>query len=527
MSWDASVYYVLGTSLAQGSGYRLLNEPGAIQSVQYPPFMPTVIAFHQKLFGTDDFAVVSSGLKPVWITLHALLSITTFLVLRRWMSLVWAFAATVLCTLNFAVYLHASQCTAELPFALASVAFLAVFRPDGSRLRGVLAAAVVVVAFFSRTIGVALMLAWILDGLLRKQFRLAALRSTLAVACVSLWSGYIYHVEHSAEYARTSYAYQRADYLFYNVTYLQNIRYVDPYRPELGQLTMAGFAERALSNLRAIPMRMGEALTSERGFWVWQANIFASKFSFPKIDPWITSFMLAAIGLFSMAGLYMLFVAGERLLSLYVLLTVLALCAAAPWPPQHVRYLVPVVPLLMLACGYAISTFLAACTSRRVVHACMQAVACCVFLSLLAHSCITYYLTHTKLFPENPWVYDRQGRPIPYRQISQPDRIAMDEAIHWLSGIVRPGDVVAAAMPQWVFLRTGAHAVMPPLEIDTARERALLDSVPVKYLLHESPSFVPWRYVDSMLQSYPQEWRLVYTASGGLARVYERSTPRK
>ncbi len=28
--WDGGVYYVLGTSLAEGKGYRLLNEPGEI-----------------------------------------------------------------------------------------------------------------------------------------------------------------------------------------------------------------------------------------------------------------------------------------------------------------------------------------------------------------------------------------------------------------------------------------------------------------------------------------------------------------
>ena len=37
LRWDAGVYYVLGTSLAEGKGYRLLNEPGEIRAVKYPP----------------------------------------------------------------------------------------------------------------------------------------------------------------------------------------------------------------------------------------------------------------------------------------------------------------------------------------------------------------------------------------------------------------------------------------------------------------------------------------------------------
>jgi hypothetical protein len=35
LRWDASAYYILGTALAEGKGYRLLNEPGEIHAVQY------------------------------------------------------------------------------------------------------------------------------------------------------------------------------------------------------------------------------------------------------------------------------------------------------------------------------------------------------------------------------------------------------------------------------------------------------------------------------------------------------------
>ena len=37
LRFDSGVYYTLGTSLAEGKGYRLLNEPGEIAAVQYPP----------------------------------------------------------------------------------------------------------------------------------------------------------------------------------------------------------------------------------------------------------------------------------------------------------------------------------------------------------------------------------------------------------------------------------------------------------------------------------------------------------
>ena len=47
LRYDAGVYYILGRSLAEGHGYRLLNEPGAIEAIQYPPVLPAVAALHR------------------------------------------------------------------------------------------------------------------------------------------------------------------------------------------------------------------------------------------------------------------------------------------------------------------------------------------------------------------------------------------------------------------------------------------------------------------------------------------------
>src|SRR5690242_20112397 len=44
LRWDAGVYYILGTSLVQGHGYRILSEPGAPEAIQYPPLLPAFVA---------------------------------------------------------------------------------------------------------------------------------------------------------------------------------------------------------------------------------------------------------------------------------------------------------------------------------------------------------------------------------------------------------------------------------------------------------------------------------------------------
>src|SRR5258707_319742 len=54
LRWDGGTYFILGTSLAQGKGYRLLNEPGEIRADQYPPLLPAIVAAHEKLLSSSD-----------------------------------------------------------------------------------------------------------------------------------------------------------------------------------------------------------------------------------------------------------------------------------------------------------------------------------------------------------------------------------------------------------------------------------------------------------------------------------------
>src|SRR5215468_7171482 len=61
--WDAGVYYVLGTSIASGQGYRLLNEPGQIEAIQYPPGLPALVAAHQIVLHSSDPRVVGRWLR--------------------------------------------------------------------------------------------------------------------------------------------------------------------------------------------------------------------------------------------------------------------------------------------------------------------------------------------------------------------------------------------------------------------------------------------------------------------------------
>src|SRR5207249_9400317 len=84
-----------------------------------------------------------------------------------------------------------------------------------------------VAAYLLRTAGLALLLAWIAESLIRRRFRQAAFRAAVAALPVLLWQVHIWRVIASDEYNRPAYAYQRADYQYANVTYGKNSGLVD------------------------------------------------------------------------------------------------------------------------------------------------------------------------------------------------------------------------------------------------------------------------------------------------------------
>ncbi|MEP6688555.1 MAG: hypothetical protein ABJC36_09420, partial [Gemmatimonadales bacterium] len=125
LRWDASVYYILGTSLAEGRGYRLLNEPGAIEAVQYPPLLPLIVAAQQRAVGTSDYLVVASHLRLLWCALSGLYLLAAYAVARRFLPVPYALTVAALTGLSFSAFLNPSDSLyTELPFALVSMLFL-------------------------------------------------------------------------------------------------------------------------------------------------------------------------------------------------------------------------------------------------------------------------------------------------------------------------------------------------------------------------------------------------------------------
>ena len=517
LRYDAGVYYILGTSLAEGRGYRLLNEPGAIQAVQYPPLLPAVGAAAERVLGTDDPAVVGHWLRLASVLLYAGYGAAAYVMCRRYVSPGYAGLAALLTILHSHTIFLSDFFAADVPYAFVSTLFFAV---GGGPAAGLLALA----AYGLRSAGIALLGAWVLDSLIRRRMDQAVLRGALAATAVLAWQGYTAYVKAEPSYAHPAYAYQRADYQFYNVGYAENMWYVDPFRPELGRVSGRGLLERVAGNLRGMPMTLGEGVSVHRGWWHGEVDKLNDRLPGSPVPLWLADAAVVALSVPVIAGLVLLARRGAVLLVLYTAGSLL-LIALTPWPVQFVRYLVPLTPFLTLAVVVllaASSRWAAASGSRR--WRALRIVLLGAVTLIGAQQVLTLARSLIK-YPSPAVVTDRSGVRHEYRLFfyDRPWRLH-DEGLDWLARAARPGEIVATSTPHWAYLRTGLESVMPPYEADAARAAALLDSVPVTYLVVDQLSFldVGRRYTIPAIERAPDRWRLIYSVNDSGPRIYRR-----
>ena len=102
---------------------------------------------------------------------------------------------------------------------------------------------------------------------------------------------------------------------------------------------------------------------------------------------------------------------------------------------------------------------------------------------------------------------------------------AFDQALDWLQIAAERTDVIAATDPQWVYLRTGRKAVLPPFESNGKTAQRLIDTVPVKYLIVESkPERLGWARTTDSLRPCCARTLLRGIVSGAAPRAVSRST---
>ena len=504
LRWDAGVYYILGTSLAEGHGYRLLNEPGQIAAVQYPPLLPAIVAVHQRLLGTTDPTTVGIWLRRTSFVVFVAFALVLLWFFRTYLPVSEAVLGTMVSLLALQAWFLADALFPELWFGIATLLFLIFLRNRSSSRAATYIFALA--SYALRTIGIAAFVVWVADSVIKRRLREAALRAVLALIPIAAWQGYVATVEHSDAYAHPAYEYQRAPYMFYNVSYARNLTLRDPSDPAKGGVKIF---RRAVRGALELPANLGEVLTSARGY----LNMWVRAFGLGRADDGILAAVLFAalwlIGLVVVGGgVVRLLARGEWQAPLY-LVVYLAALSVTPFLNQNLRYLMPVSALPVLS---ALMFFRTRGTRTTfVVFGAMLLVQLAVVMRVFTHD-------------YEPVAYrDACDMPVSYKLFFYPPaERGFDEALDYLRAHAHPPQIVAAGTPHRIYLRTGLQAVMPPFERDPVKTQRLLESVPVDFLLVGDDVIKSERFTGPAVRMFADRWQPVYSTSVGGWTVYRR-----
>ena len=171
LRYDASTYYILGTALAEGRGYRLLNEPGEIEATQYPTApspdrgRPPASPWNARSDRSRALARITSFLSYLGF------AVAVYFTLRSYLPAIYAFIAALVCLLSLYAYVMSNQLAPETLFMLTTCLFFFSSARGERPLNQVSSYLFATASYALRTIGIALFLAWIADAFLKKQFR--------------------------------------------------------------------------------------------------------------------------------------------------------------------------------------------------------------------------------------------------------------------------------------------------------------------------------------------------------------------
>jgi hypothetical protein len=287
--------------------------------------------------------------------------------------------------------------------------------------------------------------------------------------------------------------------MFYNVSYARNIALRDPFTPEKGPVRIA---RRVARNLLEVPVAVGETLTASRNYYEMVLHGGG-----PSLFVVLSIFGAVLV----VGGAGVLFRNREWIVPVYLALYIVAICLT-PFPGQFLRYLMPVAALLAL-CGLVLLRQLGPRWPLLLVPALLVEMLVFARVQLRNYEPVSYVdaagrSTSLKLF-----FYDD-------------DKRGFDEAVDYVRAHATPVSIVASWAPQWVYLRTGLKAVMPPFEQNVANAERLLEGVPVEYLIVGKDVVGSERYTVPVVTSFRDRWDTAYATSTGGWTVYRRVNAR-
>ena len=227
------------------------------------------------------------------------------------------------------------------PFALTSTLFgYLYFRRKQGLISRIGAGSAAVASYLLRTIGVALLIAWILDAALRKEYRKASVRAAIAIVPIVLWLFYVHSAQSEEHYERPLRLSGRPIHVLQRE--LRNQRCFEiTFRARTRLSDNTGSLNRFVHNLGMMSGSLGEAVSAnEDPFWdgfLMKINRLIKPLTLPG---WSAKCIVILLALTVIGGIGSMLWRRQWFIAIYLSVTIAGICTT-PWSGQFVRYLVP------------------------------------------------------------------------------------------------------------------------------------------------------------------------------------------
>ncbi len=318
---DNASYYSLGKAIAQGEGYVNISKITKSPNNHYPPGYPVIIS--AVLIFADSIVAVKI-LNGLFLAGSILIG---FLLLAHFSnSYILAFVVSAVTLFNSHVLFYSSLMMSEVPYMFFSLLAIYLFTKvnfDDFSFKnhywlGCIAA--IIVAYYVRSLGIALLAGFCLHLLFNKKWM--PMLATIGLFVVGALPWFI-----------------RGQKLG-GASYLNQLKMINPYNPGLGNASLGDFIDRAINNFtRYISREIPDSIftygpeyntPASGGEWIWGIAILG----------------IAGFGIYQLKQ-HRLVVLGY-LLGTFVILMI--------WPDEWigVRFIVPIVPVLVFCFLYGI-----------------------------------------------------------------------------------------------------------------------------------------------------------------------------
>jgi len=453
---DNAGYVALGRSLLEHGRYLSVWQPGSPPHTQYPPVFPALLAAGMVL-GLHSWL----ALKLVTVLCSGVAVAFTFLWLDRRTGRATALGVTLLLAVAPGVLENAHWILSDVPFWAFTMMALWAFQDADDDRRFAVAAAATVLAYFTRSAGLPLVLAALAWLMLRRRWRRAAVLAAVFVPLAGVWWLRAHHAG--------------------GMPYLQQFLAVDPYTPALGRIGPGDLLRR---------VRVNGATYA--GTLLPKMLIDAA-----GLVPAIVAVLLVALGTVGWAMRLRRPGLAELFLPLYVGVLLV-------WPQVWAgeRFLLPVLPILLALAAEAVLALgrragrRAAATTAFVALACLLVAAAPadVMLARRGGSCMTRY---------------RRGQP--YACVPSAFRDFLHVA-EWARSHLPPDAVVISRKPRIFYVMSDRRSEMFPLDREPGTLLALAERTGARYVVLDHLDEVSLFLLETLARRPGAFCTLFYTA---------------